>query len=90
MLWPPFESRRSVVRCPLQWRRLTVAKPGFQTTAVTGITTSLGRVNTVNPVLKLGTVSTEVEVTTEAFGTTMFYGKVVAVLPAVDPAARTG
>src|SRR5579862_410891 len=46
--------------------RLTVAKPGFQTTAVTGITTSLGQVNTVNPVLNLGTVSTEVEVTTQA------------------------
>ncbi|HKC70175.1 MAG TPA: carboxypeptidase regulatory-like domain-containing protein, partial [Terriglobales bacterium] len=46
--------------------RLTVAKPGFQTTAVTAITTSLGQVNTVNPVLKVGTVSTEVEVTTQA------------------------
>ncbi|HET7213653.1 MAG TPA: carboxypeptidase regulatory-like domain-containing protein, partial [Terriglobia bacterium] len=46
--------------------RLTVAKAGFQTTAVTAITTSLGQVNTVNPVLKLGTVSTEVEVTTQA------------------------
>ncbi|HKU23465.1 MAG TPA: TonB-dependent receptor [Terriglobales bacterium] len=46
--------------------RLTVAKTGFQTTAVTAITTSLGQVNTVNPVLKVGTVSTEVEVTTQA------------------------
>ena len=46
--------------------RLTAAKPGFQTTAVTAITTSLGQVNTVNPVLKVGTVSTEVEVTTQA------------------------
>lgn len=46
--------------------RLTIAKPGFRTTAVTAITTSLGQVNTVNPVLQVGTVSTEVEVTTQA------------------------
>lgn len=44
--------------------RLTVAKSGFQTTTITQITTSLGKVNTVNPFLKPGTVSTEIEVTT--------------------------
>jgi hypothetical protein len=43
--------------------QLTISKPGFQTTVLTDITTSLARVNTVAPVLQVGTVSTEVQVT---------------------------
>ena len=42
--------------------QLTVTKEGFETTIVTDIRTSLGRVNTVNPVMKVGTVTTEIEV----------------------------
>ncbi len=42
--------------------QLTVTKQGFETTIVTDIRTSLGRVNTVNPELKVGTVSTQIEV----------------------------
>jgi hypothetical protein len=41
---------------------LTVSKPGFQTTVLTGIRTSEGQVNTLSPVLKVGTVNTKVEV----------------------------
>jgi len=41
---------------------LTVSKPGFQTTILKGIRTSEGQVNTLTPVLKVGTVNTEVEV----------------------------
>src|SRR5215475_11740360 len=42
--------------------QLTISKQGFETTIVTDIRTSLGRVNTVNPVLKVGTVTTQIEV----------------------------
>ena len=42
---------------------LTVSKSGFQTIVLKDIRTSEGRVNTLNPVLKVGTVSTEIEVT---------------------------
>ena len=41
---------------------LTVSKPGFQTTILKDIRTSEGQVNTLAPVLRVGTVSTEVEV----------------------------
>ena len=42
--------------------RLTVSKEGFGTTVVTDITTSQGLVNTINPVLAVGTVSSQIEV----------------------------
>src|SRR5262245_16984636 len=42
--------------------QLTITKEGFETTIVTDIRTSLGRVNTVNPMMKVGTVTTEIEV----------------------------
>ena len=42
--------------------QLTVTKQGFETTIVTDIRTSLGRVNTVNPVMKVGTVTVQIEV----------------------------
>ncbi len=42
--------------------RLTVSKEGFGTTVVTEITTSQGLVNTVNPVLAVGSVSSQIEV----------------------------
>src|SRR5690242_8166226 len=41
---------------------LTVSKSGFQTTVLKDIRTSEGQVNTLAPVLKIGTVNTEVEV----------------------------
>ena len=44
--------------------QLTVSKAGFKTTVLAGITTSQSQVNTVSPVLKVGDVSTTVEVTT--------------------------
>jgi hypothetical protein len=42
--------------------QLTVSKKGFEPTIVSDIRTSLGRVNTINPVLKVGTVTTQIEV----------------------------
>ena len=42
--------------------QLTVSKDGFATVVVTDIRTSQGQVNTLNPVLKVGTVNTQVEV----------------------------
>jgi hypothetical protein len=42
--------------------RLTVSKGGFGTTVVTEITTSQGLVNTINPVLAVGSVSSQIEV----------------------------
>jgi hypothetical protein len=42
---------------------LTVSKSGFQTTVLKDIRTSQGQVNTLFPVLKIGTVNTEIEVT---------------------------
>ena len=42
--------------------QLTVSKSGFQTVVLTDITTSLSQVNTLSPVLKVGTVTSEVEV----------------------------
>ena len=44
--------------------QLTVSKENFKTTVLTGITTALGQVNTIDPVLTVGSASTEVEVTT--------------------------
>ncbi|HZQ67676.1 MAG TPA: TonB-dependent receptor [Terriglobales bacterium] len=41
---------------------MTVSKTGFQTTVLKSIRTSEGQVNTLAPVLKVGTVNTEVEV----------------------------
>jgi Carboxypeptidase regulatory-like domain/TonB dependent receptor len=43
--------------------RLTVSKEGFRTTIVTEITTLEGVVNNLNPVLAVGSVSSQVEVT---------------------------
>jgi len=43
--------------------RLTVSKEGFGTTVVTDIATSEGLVNNVNPVLAVGSVSSQIEVT---------------------------
>jgi Carboxypeptidase regulatory-like domain len=43
--------------------QLTVSKAGFQTTVLTDIATSLARVNTVAPVLQVGSVSEEIQVT---------------------------
>jgi hypothetical protein len=43
--------------------RLTITKQGFGTTVVTDITTSQGLVNTINPVLAVGSVSSRIEVT---------------------------
>src|SRR5215831_17172699 len=45
---------------------LTVSKTGFQTTVLTDIRTSQGQVNTLTPVLKVGTVTSQVEVTSAA------------------------
>jgi hypothetical protein len=42
--------------------QITVSKAGFQTVVLTDITTSLSQVNTLSPVLKVGTVTSEVEV----------------------------
>ncbi len=42
--------------------RITVSKPGFQTVVLIDITTSLSQVNTLSPVLQVGTVRSEVEV----------------------------
>lgn len=42
--------------------RLTVSKGGFGTTVVTEITTSQGLVNTINPVLSVGSVNSQIEV----------------------------
>ncbi len=42
--------------------QLTVSKAGFQTVVLTDITTSLSQVNTLSPVLTVGTVTSEVEV----------------------------
>lgn len=43
--------------------RLTVSKSGFQTVAITDIVTSQNEVNTVSPTLKVGNVTSEIEVT---------------------------
>lgn len=47
---------------PLGTFRLTVSKDGFRTSVVNDIATSQGQVNNVNPVLAIGTVSSEVDV----------------------------
>jgi len=44
---------------------LTVSKAGFQTILIKNIRTSQGQVNTLAPVLKVGTVTTQVEVSSE-------------------------
>jgi carboxypeptidase family protein/TonB-dependent receptor-like protein len=43
--------------------QLAISKDGFKTTVLTDITTSLDKVNTVSPVLAVGSVSSRVEVT---------------------------
>ena len=43
--------------------RLTISKTGFQTMALTDIATSESRVNTLTPTLTVGTVTSEIEVT---------------------------
>ena len=45
--------------------QLTVSKEGFRTTIITDIVTSQSGVNNVNPVLAVGTVNSQVEVTSE-------------------------
>jgi hypothetical protein len=45
--------------------QLTIDKPGFKTTVLSGITTSLEQVNTLTPVLSVGDTSTQVEVTAD-------------------------
>ena len=47
---------------PLGTFRLTVSKEGFRTSLINDIVTSQGQVNNVNPVLAVGTVSSEIEV----------------------------
>ena len=42
--------------------QVTIGKTGFQTTVLTGITTSLSQVNTLSPVLKVGSVTSQIEV----------------------------
>jgi hypothetical protein len=44
--------------------QLTVSKEGFKTAVLTGITTALGQVNTLDPVLSVGSTSSQVEVNT--------------------------
>src|SRR3984957_10624397 len=48
---------------PLGTFRVTVTKEGFRTSVVNDIATAEGQVNNVNPVLQVGTVSSQVEVT---------------------------
>jgi hypothetical protein len=48
---------------PLGTFRVTVTKEGFRTSVVNDIATAEGQVNNVNPVLEVGTVSSQVEVT---------------------------
>lgn len=44
--------------------QLTISKASFKTAVLTGIATALGQVNTLEPVLSLGSASSEIEVTT--------------------------
>jgi hypothetical protein len=44
--------------------QLTISKTGFNTAVLKDITTSLGQVNTVAPVLAIGSINTQIEVTT--------------------------
>ena len=48
---------------PLGTFQLTVSKEGFRTTVINDIVTSQGQVNNVNPVLAVGTVTSQIEVT---------------------------
>ena len=48
---------------PLGKFELRVSKEGFQTTIINDIVTALGQVNNLNPVLSIGSVSSQVEVT---------------------------
>jgi len=48
---------------PLGTFQLTVSKAGFRTTVVNDIVTSQGQVNNVNPALAVGTVTSQIEVT---------------------------
>ena len=48
---------------PLGTFRLTVTKEGFRTTVINDIVTSQGQVNNVNPTLAVGTVTSQIEVT---------------------------
>ncbi len=47
---------------PIGTFRLTITKQGFGTSIITDIETSQGVVNTIDPVLKIGSVSSQVEV----------------------------
>jgi hypothetical protein len=44
--------------------QVTISKPSFRTALLTDITTALGQVNTLAPVLSVGGVNSEIEVTT--------------------------
>ena len=44
--------------------QLTVSKENFKTAVLTGITTALGQVNTIDPVLTVGSATSEIQVTT--------------------------
>jgi hypothetical protein len=46
--------------------RLTVTKDGFRTTIINDIVTALGQVNNVDPVLAIGTVNSQIEVTSSS------------------------
>jgi hypothetical protein len=48
---------------PLGTFRLTVSKEGFRTTVINDIVTSQGQVNNVNPALAVGTVTSQIDVT---------------------------
>src|ERR1700735_594069 len=47
---------------PLGTFQLTVSKDGFRTSQINAIVTSQGQVNSINPVLAVGTVSSKIEV----------------------------
>jgi len=51
---------------PIGRFRLTISKEGFGTKEISDIVTSEGQVNTLSPVLTLGTVAEKVEVTSES------------------------
>lgn len=53
---------------PLGTFRLAVSKEGFKTTLVTDIATSQGQVNNVNPVLSVGMVNAQIEVSSDGAG----------------------
>ncbi len=57
------EGNFNIPELPLGKFQLTVGKEGFQTTVINDIVTALGQVNNVSPVLSVGSVTSQVEVT---------------------------